>query len=384
MKTNGKLLLIAFMLGFVLLLAAGCGQKGAAPQSSADKTAPAGEKQAAAPIKLRFANYFPAESRQGKIGQEFADDIKKITNGKVVVEYYPGTMLLGPDKMYDGVVQGIADIGLSNLGYTFGRFTQTEVLDLPLGFPNAWVANHVAVDFYNKFQPKEFKDTHMLTLHTSPVNNIITISTPVKKPGDLKGLKLRGTGYIAKLVEALGATAVPVPMPEAYDALSRHVIDGLLIPWETIKTFKYGEVTKCATEVWPLGQVYTFYIVMNNKTWDSLPPDLQKTITDYVQGDFSKKLTDMWNQVDIDGKKYAREAGYNIIELSQEELALWKQLADKVIEGYTNNMVAKGYSREEVNSWISFIRERIDYWTKQQKEQGVKSSTGPEDVRIKL
>ncbi|MGQ9824997.1 MAG: TRAP transporter substrate-binding protein DctP [Desulfotomaculales bacterium] len=383
MKTKIKLLLVA-LLGIFLLAAAGCGQKGSAPQGSAGSTAQTGDKQATATVKLRFANYFPEASGQGKIGQEFVEDIKKLTNGRVVVEYYPGTMLLGPDKMYDGVVQGIADIGLSNLGYTFGRFPQTEVLDLPLGFPNAWVANHVAVDFYNKFTPKEFNDVHMLTLHTSPVNNIITISAQVKKPEDLKGLKLRGTGYIAKLVEALGASAVPVRTPETYDALSKRVIDGVMLPWETIRTFKYGEVTKNAIEVWPLGQVYTFYIVMNKKTWDSLPPDLQKTITDYVQGDFSKKLTDMWNRVDIEGIKYAREAGYNIVQISPEDLPQWKQLADKVIEGYVNNMVSKGYSKEEVNSWISYVRERIDYWTKQQKEQGIKSSTGPEEVRVKL
>jgi TRAP-type C4-dicarboxylate transport system substrate-binding protein len=382
-KTKVKLLLVA-LLGIFLLAAAGCGQKGSAPQGSAGGAAQAGDKQAAATIKLRFANYFPEASGQGKIGQEFVEDIKKLTNGRVVVEYYPGTMLLGPDKMYDGVVQGIADIGLSNLGYTFGRFPQTEVLDLPLGFPNAWVANHVAVDFYNKFKPKEFNDVHVLTLHTSPVNNIITVSAQVKKPEDLKGLKLRGTGYIARLVEALGASAVPVSTPETYDALSKRVIDGVMLPWETIKTFKYGEVTKNAIEVWPLGQVYTFYIVMNRKTWDSLPPDLQKTITDYVQGDFSKKLTDMWNQVDIEGIKYAREAGYNIVQISPEDLPQWKQLADKVIADYTNNMVSKGYSKEEVNSWIEYIRERINYWTQQQKEQGVKSSTGPEEVRVKL
>lgn len=381
MKTRMHLLLIVLALGLVLLLVGGCGGSGS--QDTADNNALADE-QAAKTIKLRFANYFPAESGQGKIGQEFADDINKITDGKVEVEYYPGGMLVGPDKTYDGVVQGIADIGLSNLSYTFGRFTQTEVLDLPLGFPNAWVANQVAVDFYNEYKPKEFDDTHMLTLHTSPVNNIITIKKQVKTPEDLKGLKLRGTGYIAKLVEALGASPVAVATPETYDSLSKNVIDGVLLPYETVKTFRFGEVTKNATEIWPLGQVYTFYIVMNNNKWNEIPPDLQKTITEYVQGDFSKKLTDMWNQIDIDGIKYVKESGYDVTELSQTEVAAWKQLSDKVIEDYVNNMVDKGYTEEEVKSWISFIQERIDYWTQQQIEQGVKSATGPDDVRIDL
>jgi TRAP-type C4-dicarboxylate transport system substrate-binding protein len=376
MKIKPQIILLILTLGFAMLLAGGCGGPG-------DNNETANEQEAKT-IKLRFANYFPAESGQGKIGQEFADDINKITNGKVVVEYYPGGMLLKPDNTYDGVVQGIADIGLSNLSYTFGRFTQTEVLDLPLGFPNAWVANHVAVDYYNKFKPKEFNDTHMLTLHTSPVNNIITISKQVKTPEDLKGLKLRGTGYIAKLVEALGASSVAVSTPETYDSLSKNVIDGVVLPYETVKTFRFGEVTKNATEIWPLGQVYTFYIVMNKNKWDQLPPDIQNIITEYVQGDFSQKLTDMWNQIDIEGIKYVKESGYDVTELSQEEVAAWKQLSDKVIEDYVNNMVAKGYTKDEVNSWISFIRERIEYWTQQQIEQGVKSSTGPAEVRISI
>ena len=121
------------------------------------------------------------------IGQEFCDDVERLTNGRVEVEYYPGGMLLGADKMYDGVSEGIADIGLSNLGYTFGRFQVTEVMDLPHGFPNAWVASHVASDFYKEFTPSEWDETRVLTLTSSPVNNIFTVSVPVKKPEDLPG-----------------------------------------------------------------------------------------------------------------------------------------------------------------------------------------------------
>jgi len=381
MKKRILFILIALCLGFVLLAAGGCGGSGS--DTGADDKAPAGE-QAAAAVKLRFANYFPAESGQGKIGQVFADDIKSITNGQVEVEYYPGGMLIGPDKTYDGVVQGIADIGLSNLGYTFGRFTQTEVLDLPLGYPNAWVANHVAVDYFNEFKPKEFDDVHMLTLHTSPVNNIITIKKQVKTPADLKGLKIRGTGYIAKMVEALGASPVAVATPETYDSLSKNVIDGVMLPYETVKTFRFGEVTKNATEIWPLGQVYTFYIVMNKDKWAEIPPELQTTITEYVQGEFSEKLTAMWNDIDIEGLKYIKESGYDIVELTPEEVTAWKQLSDKVVDDYVATMVSKGYTEDEVRGWLSFIQERIEFWTQKQIEEGVKSSTGPDEVRATL
>ncbi|NMB41207.1 MAG: TRAP transporter substrate-binding protein [Firmicutes bacterium] len=331
-------------------------------------------------IKLRFANYFAGESGPGKIGQEFAEDIMRLTDGRVEIEYYPGGMLLTADKMYDGVAQGIADIGFSNLGYTFGRFQVTEVLDLPHGFPNAWVGSHVAPDFFKEFAPEEWKDTHMITLTTSPPNNILTVSVPVKKPEDMRGLILRGTGYIGKLVEALGGTARPIAMPEAYDSLAKGVISGLLVPYETTKTFRYGEVTNYVTEVWPLGQVYTFYIVMNKTAWDQLPDDIQEIITQYVENEYVEKLAQMWNRIDIEGKEYAIESGYDIIEIPSSELDRWQALAGEVIEDFVEGMVAAGHPEEEIRSWISFIGERIEYWSEKQIELGIKSPTGSEEV----
>ena len=64
----------------------------------------------------------------------------------------------------------------------------------------------------------------------------------------------------------------------------------MLIPYETTKTFRYGEVTNYVTEVWPLGQVYTFYIVMNKDTWNQLPADIQGIINDYIEGNILKNF----------------------------------------------------------------------------------------------
>ncbi len=105
-------------------------------------------------IEMKFCNYFPAPSRQSKICEEFIKDLEARSEGQVKIRFFPAGTLLTAPKMYDGVVEGIADIGFSNIGYTFGRFRMTEALDLPLGFPNAWVANHVANDFLRGFKPK--------------------------------------------------------------------------------------------------------------------------------------------------------------------------------------------------------------------------------------
>lgn len=331
-------------------------------------------------VELKFCNYFPIPAQQSKICEEFIKDLEASSGGQLKITFFPAGTLLTAPKMYDGVVEGIADIGFSNIGYTFGRFRMTEVLDLPLGFPNAWVANHVANDFIRQFKPKEWDNIRMLCMHTSPVNVVLSATKPVNKIEDLQGMTLRGLGFIAEVVSALGGTPRPIPTPEAYEAMQKRVIDGLMIPLETMKTFRYGEVAKYVTECWPIGQVYTFYMVMNKDSWNKLPPNIQKIINEYP---FEEKLAAMWNEIDIQGKNYGKEKGLQFIELPDEEMSRWKKAVEPVIEKYVKSMIAAGFQEKEIRELINYARTRIDYWTKKQKESGVKSSTGPSEVRVK-
>ena len=331
-------------------------------------------------IELKFCNYFPVPARQSKICEEFVKDLEARSGGQLKIRFFPAGTLLTAPKIYDGVVEGIADIGFSNIGYTFGRFRMSEALDLPLGFPNAWVANHVANDFYREFKPKEWDKIHMLSMHTSPVNVVLSATRPVNKMADLKGMTLRGLGFIAEVVSALGGTPRSIPMPESYEAVQKKVIDGLMIPMETLRAFRLAEVTKYATECWPIGQVYTFYLVMNKNSWNKLPPNIQKIINEYP---FEEKLATMWNEIDIDGKKLGMEKGLKFIELPPEEIAKWKKAVEPVLDKYVKSMVAAGFKEKETRELINYARMRIEYWTKKQKESGVKSSTGPAEVRLK-
>ena len=330
--------------------------------------------------ELKFCNYFPVPAQQSKICEEFIKDLGARSGGELKIRLFPAGTLLTAPKMYDGVVEGIADIGFSNIGYTYGRFRMTEALDLPLGFPNAWVANHVANDFFKQFKPKEWDKIHMLSMHTSPVNVILSATKPVYKMEDLKGMTLRGLGFIAEVVSALGATPRPIPTPESYEAVQKKVIDGLMLPMETLRAFRLAEVTKYATECWAIGQVYTFYLVMNKDTWNKLPPNIQKIFNEYP---FEEKLATVWNEIDIDGKSLGMVTGLKFIELPSAEITTWKKAVEPVLDKYVKSMVAAGYQEKETRESINYVRMRIEYWTKKQKELGVKSSTGPSEVRVK-
>lgn len=334
----------------------------------------------APPIEIKWSNYFPVSSTQSKICEEFMKEIEAKTRGKVKFSYFPEGRLLSAPTMYYGVVEGISDIGFSNISYTVGRFKVTELLDLPLGFPNAWVANHVANDFFKKFKPKEWDKIHMLSMHASPVNVMMTVSKPVRKMEDLKGMSIRGQGYIAEVAAALGSVPRMMPTPQTYDAALKNVIDGIYIPMETLRAFRFGEVVKYVTECWPIGQVYTFYLVMNKDTWNMLPDDVKKVFNEYP---FEDKFAQTWNEMDIDGKKVGLEKQLEFIQLSPEEAQNWVKAAETVVEKYVKSMVSEGFKEAEVRGWIKFAKERIDYWTQKQRKLKIKSSTGPDDIRVR-
>jgi TRAP-type transport system periplasmic protein len=321
-------------------------------------------------IKLKAANYLPVTHKMSLLTGWFCDEVKKRTNGRVEITYYPGGTLLSPVKMYDGVVTGIADMGVSHISYTRGRFAVMEVFDLPLGFPSGWVATHVSSDFYDKYKPAEWNDVQVLYVNTSGPLILQTISKPVKTLEDLKGLKLRATGQMSDVIKALGGVPVPLEMPDVYDSLRRAVIDGITVDLSTLKYWKFAEVIKYVTADWRLGTGYTFYFVMNKNKWNALPPDIQKVFTE-VASETREKQAALWNEMDIEGTDVFKTAGGQIIPLSDAEAAKWIKAVEPVMADYKKSMVAKGRKEADVDGWLSTIRERIEYWRKEEKQRKI-------------
>ena len=323
-------------------------------------------------IKLKYSIYSPPTHQMAVIGGQLCEEIKKRTKGRVEISFYPGGTLTTATKVFQGVVTGISDIGMSNISYTRGRFPQTELLDLPVGFPSGYVATQVANEFYNKVRPKEFDGVHVLYLHGCGPNVINTTKKAVRTLADLKGLKLRGTGRIADIVKALGATPIPLEMADIYDSMSRGVLDGVLISTNNLKDWKIGELVKYCTASWKLGSVYTFYVVMNKDKWNSLPEDIKKIFNEVSQ-EWKDKTGIAWNQMDIDGVEFMKERGGQIINLSEEELKHWAKAVEPLIGAYIKDMEALGYKKSDMEGNVQFIKERIKYW--RDKEKGLKITT---------
>ena len=326
--------------------------------------------QASAKITLTYNQYFPPTHMASQLSDAWCKEIEKRTNGEVQFQFYAGGQLLKAQQVFDGVVRGIADIGFSNLAYTRGLFPEMEICDLPLGMPSGWVSTHVADAYYKKYQPKEFDKVKVLNFSASGPNLVSTLSQPVRTLQDLKGQTLRATGRIADTATALGATARPMEIGETYEALSHNVISGVMLPLETMKGFRLGELLKYCTADWQVGNVYTFYAVMNKDKWKSLPDNIKKVFEE-VNAEWVEKWAQGWNDIDRGGAEYFKSKGGTVIQLSDEEAALWTKAVEPVIETYINEMVSKGLSQEELKSRMNFIRQTRDERMKEQKMKSI-------------
>jgi len=330
-------------------------------------------------IHLKVANYFPPPANQSKVLEDFCRELEKRTGGQVKVDYYAGGSLLKSTAMFEGVVNGIADIGYSHVYYTAGRMPVTETSGLPFGYPSAWVGSHALNDFYQEFKPKEFDKVRVLWMNISTPSAIAT-KKPVRKLEDLKGLTIRAPGLSGDIMKALGGTPAPTPMMEVYDAISKGVIDGEASNFETLVSFKFAEVVKYSTSIWQITYPFPFYCVMNKNSYKKLPPDI-RTIFDTLVGEYKERFILMWNSVDFNGKAFGMKKGVEFIDLPPSELPKWRAAVKPVIEGYVKKMVDKGFSEAEVRGWIKFLRERIDYWTKRQIALRIPSIAGPPELK---
>jgi TRAP-type C4-dicarboxylate transport system substrate-binding protein len=352
----------------------GCTATPTTPSTPTTPTAPSG------PIELKVANYFPAPAAQSAILEEFCAELEKRTGGRIQTDYYTGGSLLSSTGMFEGIVNGVADIGYSHVYYTPGRMPVTECAGLPLGYPSSWVGGQVLNDFYREFKPKEFDDVVVLWMNTSTPSAISTSKKPVRSLEDLKGLTIRAPGMAGEVIKALGGTPAPTPMPEVYDAISKGVLDGEASNFETLKTFKFAEVVKYETSVWQITNPYPFYLAMNKNSYNNIPADI-KPIFDDVVGEYNQLSQLMWNAVDFAGKEYGIQQGVEFIDLPPAEVAKFKAAVEPVIDNYVNTMVGKGFSEAEVNGWIKFLQDRIDYWTQKQISYHIYSIAGPPEVK---
>ncbi|MFO7963592.1 MAG: TRAP transporter substrate-binding protein [Desulfobacterales bacterium] len=291
-------------------------------------------------VNLTYSIFFPSTHGQCEAGVAWAEEIENRSDGKVKITVFPGGTLTKANQTFDGVVNGITDIGMSCFAYTRGRFPVMEALDLPLGYSSGTVATRVANEFFQMNSPQELDNVKVLYLHAHGPGLLHT-RKPVRTLTDIQKMKIRSTGLSAKVVEALGGVPVAMDQGATYEALQKGVVEGTFGPIEVLKGWRQAEVISHTTDCHSIGYTTTMFVVMNTSKWNALPDDLKKVFED-VSSEWIAVHGSTWDEVDEAGRQYTLSRGNEIISLDPEEQNKWRRAVQPVIAEYVESAAAKG------------------------------------------
>lgn len=297
-------------------------------------------------VTLRLHQFLPAQANVPRLILDvWADTVEAESKGRIKVDRFPSMQLGGvPPELYDQVVDGVADVVWTAVGYTPGRFPSTEVFELPFMVTDARAASYAFYKMFEDHMHDEFNATHILgTWVHGP--GIFHTADPVETPADLRGMKIRGgSRLVNQLLEQIGATPVGMPVPAISEALSKGVIDGATVPWEVTSSLKVADLVENHTEFeGPALYNLTFILTMNKKTYEGLSDDL-KAVIDKTSGlDFS--IFAGGTQADADGpaRALAVELGNNIITVDAAKArADWMPIVEPIYASWIAQMAEKG------------------------------------------
>ena len=293
----------------------------------------------AADVTLRMHQFLPAQANVPKLVLDvWADEVEAGSDGRIEVQRYPSMQLGGsPPELYDQAVDGIADVIWTVAGYTPGRFQRVEVFELPFMMTNAEDTSRALWQLAESrgMMEREFADTHVLGLWVHGPG-IIHSEAPIVEPSDLNGVKLRAPTRTTNLLfDALGATPVGMPVPAVPEALSKGVISATVIPWEVTAALKVPELVSHHTEFGD-ASLYTtvFVFAMNRARYDSLPDDLKTVIDDASGEDFSAFAGKVMQDTDGPSRLLAVEAGNDVVELTPDQVQVWRDASQGTIDGW--------------------------------------------------
>jgi TRAP-type C4-dicarboxylate transport system substrate-binding protein len=345
LKLRSIRLLFILLIIFAILLLSSCGQ--------------AGNKPGNKPVVLRLAHFFPkTHPAETELVAGWAKEIEEATGGAVKIESYENETLLKAADIYKGVIDGIADIGLSCFSYTPGSFPMLEVFELPgIIYENSYSASMTAWEAINHLDPEEIKDTKLMMVLATGSGDLF-MREPVKALEDLNGKIIRATGASAPTITALGATPEAMSQADAYEALQKNMVNGNLGPIEVLQTWNHADFCKYITKT-PFLYNTLFFITMNLNKWNSLPSDIQEKIL-AVNEEYQEKvaagLWDKQNEVALEWAK--NEKGIEVLELPEDEMARWIKQVEKVQEDVINK------NKYIDSDLIEYVKELADKYNK--------------------
>jgi tripartite ATP-independent transporter DctP family solute receptor len=235
------------------------------------------------PRRLRLGTIYADETPTGHAVALFSKLVSEKTNGALLVEHYPAEQLGTEQEMVESV--GMGAIDMSAPGSAVCGLFQPQYLIFALNYViDDWehLDKVMSSELGKEMSDKFVSATGAYVLSSNWFREPRTLygSRPVRKLEELKGFRIRvpeNPSYVRSW-QTLGASPTPIALGEVYTAIQTGAIEGA----ETTLTYYTSNgINNVAPYVMMSTHMFeTNLLIINNRLFQSLPPDQQKALTE--------------------------------------------------------------------------------------------------------
>ena len=281
----------------------------------------------------------------GKGGEIWANLVRERTQGRINIKLYPGVSLIQGDQTreFSAIRQGVIDLAVGSTINWSPQVKELNLFSLPFLMPDYAAMDALTQGDVGKeiFRIIDKAGVMPLAWGENGYREISNSKLAIRKPEDLKGLKIRvvGSPLFLDTFTALGANPTQMSWADAQPALATGAVDGQENPMAIYTAAKLHTMAQKHVTMW--GYVADPLIFVANKDiWASWTPADQAIV-----------------------KQAAVDAGKQEITIARKGLAEADRplLKDIAAQGVTVTQL----SPQERNAFVKATRPVYDKWKNQ-------------------
>lgn len=274
---------------------------------------------ASAQTKLKWAHVYEVAEPYHTEAVWAASEIKKLTNGKYDIEVFAASQLGNENQINEGLGLGTVDIIYTGTSFAGSVYKPLAISGAPFMMRDFdhWKAYRDSKLFGELAKGYDDKTKHKVIALTYYGERMVTANKEIKKPEDMKGMKLRvpPAPLYLMLAKSVGANATPIAFAEVYLALQQGTVDGQENPLPTIMAKKFYEVQ---SHVMLTGHITeSLLTIVGGHVWSKLS-DAEKKIFQDTLTQAAAKASD---QIRASEQKIAdelRKLGKTVVQVDRE------------------------------------------------------------------
>ena len=323
-----------------LAVAAEPAVRGEAPEGSgpvrrlAETQAPAQAQQ----TKLRATLFLPAaDGLLGKSLVRFKESVERWSEKAITVEIFDKGRLYIDDETVGAVESGAVELGVAGFNQFAKRIPGIDILEQPFLFnfeELVTAAANPSSDLRKLIDAAIVQTVGVRVLWWQSTGNQIFVSngTTVNEPQQIKDRKVRVFSPThAVFVKQCGGIPVMVSANKTLDAFKAGQIEMAMGASALIANRELWTVADTITRT--LHAPIEFFLIVNEKIWQSLPEAHRKILMDAAQ---DEERQSRQRVTEIESGFYAmfRQKGMTLHDLTADQIADWRACSASIVEEY--------------------------------------------------